>query len=82
MRELIVQLFGEYIIPTYDYSCTVSAPDPVTGVMIDTVTTYTGLVPGGLAGVDWTYIVGILFFAILLNGFMRCIASLISWKIH
>lgn len=58
MRDLMVQIFGTY--------------EPIRSAVYDQLGNYVDytVVPGA-AGVDWTYIGGIVLFAIVLYSFFR-----------
>ena len=70
MKEILINLFGEYVIPTYDYTVTIVQEniDPETLQIIRTTTTetYKDVVVNGVAGVDWVYIGGVAIFCICL----------------
>lgn len=65
MKDIIINIFGEYT-PVYTDSYTTD------GVFNGTV------VASGAAGVDWTYIGGVVLFAISLYCVFRIIGSLIK----
>ena len=65
MRSLIVTIFGTYT-PVEGVIGVDSLDQPIVGVI------------SGMAGVDWTYIAGVLLFAILLYGFCRLVGVLLK----
>lgn len=75
MKELLINLFGEYVIPTYDYTVKITQEtiDPETSEVITTTTTeiYRDVVVNGLAGVDWQYVSGVLLFTVCLVSIFR-----------
>ena len=63
MQTILFNLFGSYTPVTYQ---------------VPYEDTYYEVIPQGLAGVDWTYILGIGLFAICLYSVFRIIGSIIS----
>lgn len=82
MKDLLTNLFGEYEIPTYDYTVTITQEniDPETLEIISTTTTevYKDVVVSGLAGVDWVYIGGVVLFCICLVSVFKLAGVLLS----
>lgn len=64
MRSIIEAIFGEYVPVTY------SALD-AGGEVVD-------IIPAGLAGVDWTYVLGVVGFFLVLWCILRIIGGVIS----
>lgn len=63
MRDLISTLFGSYTPPTYT----------------ETVGEVTReVIPAGAAGVDWTYVLGVLAFLLVLYCILRIFGAVIS----
>ncbi|NLW46308.1 MAG: hypothetical protein GXY86_03070 [Firmicutes bacterium] len=65
MRSLIVTIFGIYM-PIETIIEVDSEGLPIYGVA------------SGMAGVDWTYIAGVILFAIVLYGFCRLVGVLLK----
>lgn len=74
MKDLIITIFGEYI--PVSYQTTESLYDPSSGALISE--TVTDLIPSGAAGVDWTYVLGVLGFFVVLYCILRIIGSVIN----
>lgn len=76
MKELIISIFGEYEPITYEaisyYSAYSSSGDVTLEEVKNTV------IPAGLAGCDWTYILGVIAFLIVLYCILRIIGGVIS----
>lgn len=71
MRDIIAGFFGDYVVPTYDHTSTVTETTSDGSI---TSTTVSELVcPDGLAGVDWPYVVGCAVFVLMLWGVVRCL---------
>lgn len=73
MKALIESIFGIYTPITYSHF--VNVIDSSTG---QTSTVLEDVVPEGLAGCDWTYILGAVAFLIVLYGVLRIIGGVIS----
>lgn len=67
MKELIEVLFGEYIPVTYE--TIVQTADGFENVSV---------IPAGLAGVDWTYVLGVGLFAITLFCAFRILGGILK----
>lgn len=65
MRQLIINLFGTYTPIT----TTLESSDG---------TLYTSVAPG-MAGVDWTFILGVLLFALAFWGFLLLL-KIVFWR--
>lgn len=65
MRDVIVRIFGTY--------------SPVMTDVFDETGAYVGSeVAAGMAGVDWTYVLGVLLFAIVLWSFFRLLGVILN----
>lgn len=73
MKALIESIFGVYTPITY--SRFVNVIDSSTG---QTSTVLEDVVPEGLAGCDWTYILGVVAFLLVLYCVLRIIGGVIS----
>lgn len=70
MRDIIIGFFGDYVVPSYEHSSTVTETTSDGSI---TSTSLTDVVcPDGLAGVDWPYVVGCLVFCVMLWGVVKC----------
>lgn len=83
MKELIEAIFGEYVPITYELTSVVSVPNQqlVDGTVVNYETSSTvvnTIIPEGMAGVDWTYVLGVLGFFIVLYCILRIIGGVIS----
>lgn len=67
MKELIEAIFGQYQAITYYVSEVIDGEEVVNEV-----------IPNGMAGVDWTYVLGVFGFFLVLYCIMRIIGSVIS----
>lgn len=67
MKELIEVLFGEYIPITYD-----TVVETLEG--FETVS----VIPSGLAGVDWTYVLGVGLFGLTLYCAFRILGGILN----
>lgn len=65
MKDMIVDLFGQYTPVTYSESFVYTAADG--SVMQDV----NEVVASGLAGVDWPWVAGVFLFAIVLYSLFR-----------
>lgn len=73
MRDLIISIFGEYSPITFeivDYLY-----DENGNLLSQTVTTQ---VANGASGVDWTYVLGVVAFLVVLYSILRIIGGVIS----
>lgn len=69
MKDLILRIFGQYMPVTYEV------------FEYDTSGSLRKLydaIPAGLAGVDWTYVLGVAAFLIVLYCILRIIGGVIS----
>lgn len=73
MQSIIESIFGTYTPVTYQV--TEYIEDTVNGVLIPN--TY-DVIPAGLAGCDWTYILGVAVFIVTLYCVLRIIGAVIS----
>ena len=64
VREIIESIFGTYVPIFYE---TVDADGNILEI-----------IPPGLAGVDWTYVLGVLGFFVVLYCVLRIVGSVIS----
>jgi len=71
MKELIISIFGEYEPITYQLTTVGGSADDLYEVTND-------VIPNGLAGCDWTYILGVVAFLIVLYCILRIIGGVIS----
>lgn len=69
MRDLIISIFGEYSPVTYE----VFEYDPE-----GTLRKLCDCIPDGFAGVDWTYVLGVVAFLVVLYSIMRIIGGIIT----
>lgn len=76
MRDLINNFFGNYVIPTYEHTTTVT--ETTTDGSIITTTYSDWINPSGLAGVDWAYVVGALVFLLMLWSVVKCVHILLK----
>lgn len=73
MRDLIISIFGLYQPITYTSTETFYTTEGA--VLSETVTEY---VAHGAAGVDWTYVLGVVAFLVVLYSILRIIGGVIS----
>lgn len=73
MKQLIQSIFGTYTPVTYERFAT--AIDSTTGTQTSVLEK---VIPDGLAGCDWTYILGVVAFLIVLYSVLRIIGGVIS----
>lgn len=73
MKALIQSIFGTYTPVTYESFQTVidSTTGQETSVLVD-------IIPNGLAGVDWVYVLGVVAFLVTLYCILRIIGGVIS----
>ena len=67
MKDLIISIFGEYVPVTYEHIYQIGE---------DTITEH--VIPAGLAGCDWTYILGVFAFLVVLYCILRIIGAVIN----
>lgn len=65
MSTLITQIFGSYSPVTYQ-------------VWNEVTESYDSVIPAGLSGVDWTYVLGVFGFFLVLYCILRILGSVIS----
>lgn len=68
-KSLIEAIFGSYIPVTYSQPIYDEA-----GTLLDSV----DVIPSGLAGCDWTYILGVVAFLVVLYCVLRILGSVIN----
>jgi len=73
MRDLIISIFGSYTPVTYVHEY--AQWDAVTEQYITIRET---VIASGFAGVDWTYVLGVLAFLVVLYCILRIIGGVIS----
>lgn len=73
MKNLIQSIFGTYVPVTYEKFETVI--DSSTGAQTSVIT---DVIPDGVAGCDWMYILGVVAFLIVLYSVLRIIGGVIS----
>lgn len=73
MKDLIISIFGTYEPITYVHEF--AQWDTVTEQYI---VMQEDVIPSGLAGCDWTYILGVLAFLVVLYCILRIIGGVIS----
>lgn len=73
MKELIISIFGEYVPITYTHEF--AQWDVATEQYI---VMQEDVIPAGLAGCDWTYILGVVAFLVVLYCVLRIIGGVIS----
>lgn len=73
MKDLIQSIFGSYTPVTYVHEF--AQWDVATEQYI---TMREEVIPAGLSGVDWTYVLGVLAFLIVLYCILRIIGGVIS----
>ena len=73
MRNLIISIFGSYTPITYQYEW--SQWDEATQQYLTMRATK---IADGMAGVDWTYVLGVVAFLIVLYCLLRIIGAVIS----
>lgn len=82
MKDILTNLFGEYVIPTYDYTVTITQeninPDTLEVVRTTTTQIFKDVVVNGVAGVDWAYIGGVGIFCICLVGVFKLAGVFLS----
>lgn len=66
MREFLISILGTYTPPTYDSYTVVDGVDMVVHV-----------IPDGLAGVDWLYILTGLLFIVVIYSVFKLLGGLI-----
>ena len=71
MKDLIISIFGEYEPITYQLTSLAGSADDVYEVTND-------VIPNGFAGCDWTFILGVVAFLIVLYCILRIIGGVIS----
>lgn len=73
MKALIQSIFGTYVPITYDTFQTAidSTTGQETSVLVE-------VIPNGLSGVDWTYVLGVVAFLIMLYCILRIIGGVIT----
>lgn len=64
MREIIESIFGTYV--------------PIVYETVDSEGNILEIIPAGLAGVDWTYVLGVLGFFVVLYCVLRIVGSVIN----
>lgn len=64
MKELLLQIFGEY--------------EPVTVSVISDAGEEVKQIVGGVAGIDWPYVLGVLLFALVLWSFFRLLGVILK----
>ena len=82
MKEILINLFGEYVIPTYNYTVTITQeninPETLEVVRSTTTEIYKDVAVNGVAGVDWVYIGGVGIFCICLVGVFKIAGIFLS----
>lgn len=73
MKELIASIFGTYTPVTYLHEW--AQWDEVSG---EYIVLRDNIIPDGLAGVDWPFILGVLIFIVTLYCVLRIIGAVIS----
>lgn len=67
MKSLIMDLFGSYVPNTYlTYEYYGGSYHQVE------------VIPAGAAGVDWSFVAGVLLFAVVLIAFFRCLRMVMN----
>lgn len=67
MKDLIISIFGDYVPVTYEHIYIVGDDTIIENV-----------IPAGLAGCDWTYILGVVAFLVVLYCILRIIGGVIT----
>lgn len=73
MKDLIISIFGEYVPVTYQ--ATEYVYDVEGNVISETVS---DIIAHGASGVDWTYVLGVFAFLVVLYSVLRIIGSVIN----
>lgn len=73
MKELIASIFGEYAPITYE--TTEYLYDTEGNVISETVSE---VVASGASGIDWTYVLGVVAFLVVLYCILRIIGGVIN----
>lgn len=76
MKELIISIFGVYEPVTYEAISYYTAYSSEGEATLEEVTNT--VIPAGLAGCDWTYILGVVAFLVVLYCILRIIGGVIS----
>lgn len=73
MKELIAQIFGTYVPVSYvhEFAQWDAATEQYIVLRED-------IIPAGLAGCDWTYILGVVAFLVVLYSILRIIGAVIN----
>ena len=72
MRDFLISILGTYTPPTYEMFQTVidSTTGQDTSVLVD-------VIPNGLAGVDWLYVLTGLMFVVVIYSVLKLLGGLI-----
>ena len=73
MKALLISIFGEYVPQTYEAIVPVynSALEDVEEITYD-------VIPNGLAGIDWPFVLGVVTFIVSLYCVLRIIGAVIN----
>lgn len=73
MKDLLISIFGEYVPVTYE------AVQGVYNAALEDVEMLTyDVIPSGLSGVDWPFVLGVVVFIVSLYCVLRIIGAVIS----
>lgn len=76
MKDFILSIFGEYVPVTYEAVSYYSAYSSSGDVSLESVTNT--IIPAGLSGVDWPFVLGVVAFLVALYCVLRIIGGVLT----